>query len=145
MLNYRGLKFESSAAEEAVLAMPDAAFQSDLNNLDRFISTSTLMLRVGIDMPIDKTWVGDWTMVAATKLIPGGLQHFPTRWRKRHPNCSFFRSHLPAVIQDARTPGSIMVQLPLLALVHLGGNLPWGDHRIPMPLCPVFGYHTADI
>ena len=36
MLQYRGLEFESSAAEGAVLAIPDAAFQSDLKNLDRF-------------------------------------------------------------------------------------------------------------
>jgi len=36
MSQHRGLEFESSAAEGAVLAMPDAAFQSDLKNLDRF-------------------------------------------------------------------------------------------------------------
>jgi len=36
MLRHRGLQFESLAPEGAVLAMPDATFQSDLNNLDRF-------------------------------------------------------------------------------------------------------------
>jgi len=36
MSRYRGLQFESSASEGAVLAMPDATFQSDLNDLDRF-------------------------------------------------------------------------------------------------------------
>ena len=32
----RGLEFESSAVEGAILVLPDAAFQSDLNNLERF-------------------------------------------------------------------------------------------------------------
>jgi len=36
MLSRRGLEFESSASEGAVLAMPDTAIQSHLRNLDRF-------------------------------------------------------------------------------------------------------------
>jgi len=36
MLRNRGLEFESSASEGAILVMPDATSQSDLNNLDRF-------------------------------------------------------------------------------------------------------------
>ena len=36
MLHYRGLTFESSASEGAILTMPDGAFQEELGNLSRF-------------------------------------------------------------------------------------------------------------
>ena len=36
MLHYRGLTFESSASEGAILAMPDGAFQEELSNLPKF-------------------------------------------------------------------------------------------------------------
>ena len=36
MLHYRGLTFESSASEGAILTMPDGAFQEELGNLDKF-------------------------------------------------------------------------------------------------------------
>jgi hypothetical protein len=36
MLHYRGLTFESSASEGAILTMPDGAFQEELGNLSKF-------------------------------------------------------------------------------------------------------------
>ena len=36
MLHYRGLTFESSASEGAILTMPDGAFQEQLGNLSKF-------------------------------------------------------------------------------------------------------------
>ena len=36
MLHYRGLTFESSASEGAILTMPDGAFQEELGNLPKF-------------------------------------------------------------------------------------------------------------
>ena len=36
MLQYRGLTFESSASEGAILTMPDGAFQEELGNLSKF-------------------------------------------------------------------------------------------------------------
>jgi len=129
MFRHRGLEFESSASEGAVLAMPDTAIQSDLKDLDRFyqhigthaeswyryangpgmgrrLDNSGLCLIIGCDKT--NSW-GIATFSNSMEQTTSRLQFRPVASSSGDPGCSYIwehsgTAHCPRVGPSRREP-----------------------------------------